>query len=108
MSKSFYKKSTKNPKPTFFSVLFYHVFGLFTARGCKNTPQNINKYVTLLCPTHPPQGPRGFFVSVSVAPCACAAAAADLGHVAFFALTIEQPKPAWAVAHGSLWQFPGA
>jgi hypothetical protein len=113
MSKSFYKKSTKNPKPIFFSRFCFIVFGRFSARGFKNTPKNIKKYVTLLLfwpLTHPPTtGSSVLFVSVSAAPCACAcaaaAAAADLGHVcgmwhvAFFALTIEQPRPAWAVAH---------
>jgi hypothetical protein len=33
VSKSFPKKSTKNPKPTFSRFLFYEVFGRFSVRG---------------------------------------------------------------------------
>jgi hypothetical protein len=33
VSKGFTKKSTKNPKPIFSRIFFYHVFGRFSMRG---------------------------------------------------------------------------
>ena len=59
VSKSFSKKSTKNPKPTSSRNLFYHVFGRFSMRGVqKHDKKNIKKInltlVLFRTLTHPP------------------------------------------------------
>jgi hypothetical protein len=43
VSKSFYKKSTKNPKPTFSRKFFNHVFGRFSMRGVQKHDKTISE-----------------------------------------------------------------
>jgi hypothetical protein len=43
VSKSFYQKTDKKSQTGFFSILFYHVFGRFSARGVKKHSKNLGK-----------------------------------------------------------------
>jgi hypothetical protein len=55
--KVFTKNSTKNPKPIFFLVFFYHVFGRFSVRGVLKQDYIQNKNLTpslFRTLTHPP------------------------------------------------------
>jgi hypothetical protein len=43
VSKSFSKKTTKNPKPTFSRFFLYRVFGRFSVRGVQKHDKKISK-----------------------------------------------------------------
>jgi hypothetical protein len=57
VSKSFYKRIDKNPKPIFFDFVFYHDFGCFSVRRVeKDDKNNIEKINLTLA-----EGPWSFF-----------------------------------------------
>jgi hypothetical protein len=78
--KVFTKKSTKNPKTDFFSILFSHVFGRFLVRRSKprnkkHTQKKTDQawyFFGLRGTNQPPQGPSifNFFLSVELGPLA--------------------------------------
>jgi hypothetical protein len=62
VSKTFYKKIDKHPKPICFSICFNHVFGRFLVRGVLTHHKTNQTLVLFWLLTHPPTtGVTGFF-----------------------------------------------